>query len=504
MGIKQLPSGRFRLQIRRAKVKVDETYDTYEQASKALEKLMGGGPGGAALKLRGITVEDAWTMYVESRDHLEKSENTQRGEITHSKPVLKELGMRPVKSLVADDVDEFITRLVKAGRAADTVRNAVSVLSAILNHCVKKKLVSANVTIGVRRPSVEPKVRRMPAGHQGALMSVLTHEKYRYRAVARLALLVRETGARPGEWVKATWDDLDLGKRKVVFQHTKYKRMPRTVPLTNAAMALLNAQLEDVYIREVERLGASDYIFPTISREGDLVPLPYTGTMRDMKKDDLIPKSLRTHNGRHEFISTLVESSDLDDSRIMSIVGHHSPASMQIYTHARNIRFLPQLEAMEEGRRVDRMKEVAAGVGVPVELVESYLKWMRDKEAAGKAEGLSDELLYEGESIEKLQAVAEKLGSTEMERMATLLKIRAHAASKAASKVTGKAARGGAAAVPAAVAAALTAPAAAPKKKSKGKPRAAALTSPKPAVMSAANVKSVAKPKAKPGAKKRA
>lgn len=70
-------------------------------------------------------------------------------------------------------------------------------------------------------------------------------------------------------------------------------------------------------------------------------------------------------NGRHEFISSLVESSDLDDSRIMSLVGHHSPASMQIYTHARNIRFLPQFEALEDGRRKERAKELAKALGVP-------------------------------------------------------------------------------------------------------------------------------------------
>jgi len=43
----------------------------------------------------------------------------------------------------------------------------------------------------------------------------------------------------------------------------------------------------------------------------------------------------------------------------MSIVGHHSPASMQIYTHARNARFLPQLEALESGRRDQRVNELA-------------------------------------------------------------------------------------------------------------------------------------------------
>lgn len=424
MGIKQLPSGRFRLQIRRARLKIDETFNTREEAQRAMERLMGGAAGGAAFKPRGLTLDDAWAMYSESRQHLEKTPNTRRGEITHIKPVLRALGTRPLKSLASEDVDDFITQLTKEGKAPDTIRNAVSALSAVLGFAVKKKIVTSNVTIGVKRPAVEHVVRRMPAGHQGALMKVLTHPKYRFRAAARLALLVRETGARPGEWAKARWEDVDLRNHKVVFSETKYKRMPRTVPLTTAAMALLDAQMEDLFVTNAATMGDSEWVFPVISREREIVQLQYTGTMRDMKKLGLIPKSLRVHNGRHEFISTLVESSDLDDSRIMSLVGHHSPASMQIYTHARNVRFLPQLEAIEAVRRPDRAREIADANDLPVEVVNRYLAKLRRDEAAGAVEPLRDELLYEPEQLKKIAQAAKLMGTTYAERMATMLKLR--------------------------------------------------------------------------------
>lgn len=430
MGIRELPSGRWRLQIRRAKLNVDETFDTRSEAQAALDRLTEAAKTGTS-RPRGTTIEEAWQLYLGSRDHAEKRDNTRRGELTHARPLLAAMGQRLIKTLTADDVEELITAMLKAGKAADTVRNVVSVLSAILNYCRRRSMLSSNVTIGVRRPPVHRQVRRMPEGHQGALMKLLSHPKYRFRAVARLALLVRETGARPGEWVKVQWEDLDLAKNRVIFKHTKYKRMPRTVPLTKAAMALLTAQLEDITIVEFDRYAASDWVFPTLSREGDLVPIQYTGTLRDMKKEELIPRSLRAHNGRHEFISSLVEDSDLDDSRIMSLVGHHSPASMQIYTHARNVRFLPQLEALEGGRRRERMKEIAKSLGVPVALVDAYLQKVREDEDAGGLEIHSDELLYDGESIRTLQQAAEKLGTTESERMQTLMAIRARRGSPA-------------------------------------------------------------------------
>lgn len=430
MGIKQLPSGRHRLQIRRATLQIDETYDTLEEAQAAQTKYLGQDTAIKKAKSGELTVTQAWFMYLDSRDFLEKKPNTRRAEETHIKPLFAALGERPVKSLTAEDVDAYIVAQTKAGKAPDTIRNAVAALSSILNFSRKRNIVAANVTIGVKRPSAPPVVKRMPSGHQGALMKVLAHPKYRYRAVARLALLVRETGARPGEWVAAQWDDLDMRNQKVVFKNTKYKRMPRTVPLTAAAMALLTAQLEDITIAHFEQFGASEWIFPTTGRDGELAQLQYTGTMRDMKKDSLIPKSLRAHNGRHEFISSLVESSDLDDSRIMSLVGHHSPASMQIYTHARNVRFLPQLEALEEGRRQERAAELATALGVPIELVNSYLRHMREGELDGVPSDDGNELLYDAESVNKLAKAAERLGNTEGERLQTLLKIREKAQRK--------------------------------------------------------------------------
>lgn len=79
-----------------------------------------------------------------------------------------------------------------------------------------------------------------PRQHQedeGALIALLSHANARFRFAARLCLLVRETGARPGEWVKTEFNDIDFKKRTVTFRETKYKRMPRSVPLTAAAAA---------------------------------------------------------------------------------------------------------------------------------------------------------------------------------------------------------------------------------------------------------------------------
>lgn len=423
MGIKQLPSGRHRLQIRRAALKVDEVFDTLKEAEAALKRYAAKSTGKGVKTSHGMTIDEAWSLYIDSRSFLEKKPNTRSSEETHAKPVLKKFGPRALKALTADDVDAFIVTRTRAHKAPDTIRNEVAALSSILNFGRTRKLIATNVTIGIKRPSKEPTVHRMPPGHEGALMKVLKHPNYRYRAVARLALLVRETGARPGEWVNLKCDDIDLAKQRVVFQNTKYKRMPRTVPLTQVSVALLTSQMADISIDQFDKFGASELVFPTLSRQGEIVPIPYSGAIRDMKNEDLLPMGLRAHNGRHEFISTLVEASELDDSRIMSIVGHHSPASMQIYTHARNIRFLPQLEALEGGRRKERAQELAGALGLPPQVVDGFIVHTRKAEAAQSLSDGGNELLYEPGSVQKLADMADRLGANETERLQTLLAI---------------------------------------------------------------------------------
>ncbi|MDB5824871.1 MAG: Shufflon-specific recombinase [Herminiimonas sp.] len=295
MGTHALPSGRYRLQIRRTGLAVNEVFATRAHAEAAQAAYEGDKAGQSSRRAGGVTLDDAWSLYQASRAYLEKRPNSKTSEESHIKPLLQWLGRRKVKTLTADDVDAYITRQTKAGQAANTTRLAVAALSSVLNFCRAKSVVAANVCIGVKRPSARPKATRMPAGHQGALMTALGHPKYRFRAAARLVVLVRETGARPGEWANARWEWLHLAKQNVIFEDTKYKREPRTVPLNKDAMGLLTAQLEDVAINQLDTLGPSEWIFPVAGRDGELRPFAYSGTLRDMKKAALLPTKLRAH-----------------------------------------------------------------------------------------------------------------------------------------------------------------------------------------------------------------
>jgi len=417
MSIKKLPSGRWRVQIRRKHLRVDKVFDTESEAREAQQQYIS-----VQKSPKGVTLQDAWQDYEQSFVFLKKKPRTQDTEASRIKRLLRKYGKHAAASITSEHVERYMSsRLKEAPQpSADAIRLEVAALSALMTHCRKRRWIAANPCIGVGRPTAEIKPRRMSREDEGALISLLGHSNFRFRAAARLCLLVRETGARPGEWRNAAYDDVDLDNSRVIFQNTKYKGQPRTVPLSEVALSLVLEQMQDTLSSRSGLFGV--LLFPAPGRGDTVKPLHYTGALRDAKKASALPKRVRAHTGRHEFISTLLESTDLEDARIMALVGHHSPASMEVYKHVRNVRFLPHIEGLEPDRRRQRSRSLAASLNIPAQLINSYLEGRRNQDADCGDVGARDELLYSRPVLEDIRAMAKRLG-TKSERMSALAKI---------------------------------------------------------------------------------
>lgn len=427
MSVIQLPSGSWRVQIRRRNLKVDQRFDTEKEARDVEEQYVKASKGKDGVP----TLLTAWALYKDSPGYLQKRERTQGTEASRIKRSLQNLGDKCVANITALDVEGYISSRLKEQPkpSADAIRLEVAALSALMNFCRDRGYIATNPCLGVKRPAAVIVPRRMSADEEGALIALLRHSNFRFRAAARLCLLVRETGARPGEWRHTTWHDVDLENERVIFRRTKYRGQPRTVPLTKAAIRLITDHMMDA-ISQVEsddekdplKISLPEFIFAAIGDDGQAHPMHYTGALRDAKEKNLLPKSVRAHTGRHEFVSTLVESTDLDDARIMALVGHHSPASMEVYKHVRNVRFLPQLEGLEDVRRKQRAKSLAVALGIPPQMVKQILLNRREANAACGDKDEGDELLYTAELLDAVGEVAEGLGETAADRSAELMR----------------------------------------------------------------------------------
>lgn len=414
MGVIQIASDKWRVQIRRKNLRFDQVFSSEREAKHAHTVHL----TGVSSNANTITVKNAWELYEKSLDFIQKRDRTRTTEAGRIQRWLTEHGKAPVDSIRADDIEAYIAnRLVaKPQPGNDTVRLEVAAFSALMKFCVRKKYIAANPCIGVPRPPGRRRVARMSTEEHGKLMALLKNSNRRFRYVGRLCLLVHQTGARPGEWCGANVGDVDIEKKVVIFRETKYRAQPRTVPLTEAAVTLLNQHLADL-TSDPEMVmwthGEDGLLFPAMGKNGPR-PMHYTGAIRDAKKKGLLPKSIHGHLGRHEFISTLVESSDMEDSRIMALVGHHSPASMEVYKHVKNERLRPQLESLELATlRPQRAAAVADALEIPLPAVELLLEWRRDVDNMGGSITQGNELLYDPTVIDLLQQLAKKLESPE-------------------------------------------------------------------------------------------
>lgn len=226
MSVVQLPSGRWRLQIRKKHLEVDRVYDTQEAALVAkaefLERHNTDG--------KGMTLNQLWPRYVDSQMFEDKAAKTQSTELGRIKPVLEKLGNYRVTELAADT--NLISDYIDARRKAisprtkrkmsnTSVRLEVAALSALIAYAVRRKIVNQNFVSNLPRPVAGKRKRRVTPEEQGRLAIYARNSDPAVAQAARFQLLIRHLGCRPGELRGLLVKDISLPRRELTFWDTK-------------------------------------------------------------------------------------------------------------------------------------------------------------------------------------------------------------------------------------------------------------------------------------------
>jgi integrase len=161
------------------------------------------------------------------------------------------------------------------------------------------------------------------------------------------AILILETGVRPGEAVHLRWPDVYLNPAVhakfgyVAIRKGKSQNAKRNLSLTQRAAEMLKARKE---------AARDEWVFP-----GKLEDAPILGTYLDRLHDKVreslkLPEDFVIHSLRHTMLTRLGEAG-ADASTIMKIAGHSSVTVSQRYVH-------PTPEGME--RAFERLQELNA------------------------------------------------------------------------------------------------------------------------------------------------
>lgn len=137
--------------------------------------------------------------------------------------------------------------------------------------------------------------------------------------MTEIALFALFSSRRQEEICRIRWDDLDSDGQRVLVRQMKHprKKTDTWVALTDQAWSIIQRQPK-----------TTDEIFPYNSRS---VSAAFTRACKFLAIDDL-----RFHDLRHECTSWLFERG-WDIPRVASVTGHRSWASLQRYTHLKDL-----------------------------------------------------------------------------------------------------------------------------------------------------------------------
>jgi integrase len=186
-----------------------------------------------------------------------------------------------------------------------------------------------------------------------------------------VALLILESGIRPGEGANLQWPDVYLQPAVhakfgyIAIRHGKSQNAKRNLSLTARAAEMLRARKD---------AAKSAWVFP-----GDSPDAPILGTSLDHQHDDVrkalkLPADFVIHSLRHTMLTRLGEAG-ADAFTIMRIAGHSSVTVSQRYVHPtpegmeRAFERLEDLNAVKfEQAETEKKAEAAGGSGVPAKV----------------------------------------------------------------------------------------------------------------------------------------
>ncbi|MDP9939373.1 integrase domain-containing protein [Ectopseudomonas alcaliphila] len=170
--------------------------------------------------------------------------------------VFPDLGVTPIASITAPKVISLLKPLETKG-SLETVKRLTQRLNEIMTYGVNSGLIPANPLTGIGSVFKKPKKKNMPALHPDELKELMV--AIANASIKRTTRCLIEwqlhTMTRPVEAATTRWADIDFEKRIWTIPAERMKkRRPHTVPLTDQALAILQA------IKPYS--GHREYVFP--------------------------------------------------------------------------------------------------------------------------------------------------------------------------------------------------------------------------------------------------
>lgn len=370
MGVQKRPNGKFRLQLRRGGFKVDETYDTQEEADEAERKhleIMN------PPKMGKTTLNQAWAKYELSGDFKDAPENTKLTYRRRIQPSLDALGAYSLRAL--EDSPEVVKSYFDRRRSAKktrgsgrysnmTIRLEIAALSALISFAIERKLCRYNPVFDITRPPIVNRTRRVAEQERAQLqLARREHRDILHHILFQIAL--ESLGCRPGELASAKQVHFSASRRELSFYNTK-GNLDRKVHVPPTALSAINEQLKT-------RAAKDEYIFSSKSRDKRPIPYNWGPGVVTLRKRGIVLPGFHSHANRREFISNGIEE-NINTHALRLHVGHKSVVTTEGYNMATSTSktLRDAIDGAEKSRDKDLIYAMFRSVGMTEEQLERF------------------------------------------------------------------------------------------------------------------------------------
>lgn len=283
-----------------------------------------------------LTLEKAARIYLSDPETRERSELYRDRQKECIGNLFDHLGANtPFHQIKIRDIKTYMGARFDEGRAPDTVKREIGVLSRIYQTLIDNELCERNLVRDVRWrvPKEKKRAKRRVSLSRADFERLLQYLPDWYGPMAALAYY---TGMRQQEVRLLRWDQVDIPNRMIRLkpQDTKEGQEKR-VPLCGKALTV---------VREVltARVVGIEHIF---LRDGETIPRTQMRRFWESARDKAGLPGLRFHDLRHAWKSNAV-ASNIQPDIAMAITGHGGRGSYDGYGALSDAQLVDEVERM--------------------------------------------------------------------------------------------------------------------------------------------------------------
>jgi integrase len=244
-------------------------------------------------------------------------------------------------SSIAELRDRLLSEMTPKGtlRTPSTTNRYLAALSRAFTICQREwRWIKENPVLKITRPKEnKPRDRYLEKEEIHRLLEVCKKSKSPY--LYAIVLFALSTGARKGEILSLTWDDVDFARMTAIFRDTKNGET-RAVHLSATIIGRLKEEKE-------RRVVLSNYVFP--NHNGTKPADIKTAWENAVKETGL--KNVCFHSLRHTAASHL-SMGGFSPLEIAAVLGHKTLAMVKRYSH---------LSISATARALDRLNDEIFG-----------------------------------------------------------------------------------------------------------------------------------------------